>query len=88
MHIITCLSQKHSAETTLLKMQSDVLSALNTLPGWSAAFDTIYHELLLSCLRDKYEIRHQMLAWIRSYLSDKTERIRMKISIINAGAKF
>ena len=74
---------KHSTETALLKVQSDILSSLDeegsvvvlVLLDLSAAFDTIDHTFLLSRLRDMYD---QALAWIRSYLTDRIQRVNIK----------
>ena len=77
---------KHSTETALLKVQSDILSSLDeegsvvvlVLLDLSAAFDTIGHAFLLTRLRDMYGIHDQALAWVRSYLSDRLQRINIK----------
>ena len=47
----------------------------------SAAFDTIDHALLISCLRDMYGIHDQAPARIRSYLSDRLQRVNIKITL-------
>ena len=56
-------SVRHSTETTFLKMQSDILTALDSGSGGvllmldlSAAFDTIDHSMLLSRLNSLYGI--------------------------------
>ena len=71
---------KLSTETALLKVRINILSFLDegsvvvlVLLDLSVAFDTIDHAFLLSCLRDKYGIYDQALAWIRSYLIDYNE---------------
>ena len=77
---------KHSTEAALLKKQSDVLSVLDkegsvvvmSTLDLSAVFDTIDHKILLSRLRDMYGIRDQAFAWIRSYLSDRLQRVNIK----------
>ena len=55
--------ERHSTETTFLKMQSDILTALDSGSGGvllmldlSAAFDTIDHSMLLSRLNSLYGI--------------------------------
>ena len=77
----------HSTETVLLKVQNDVLSALDQegsvvvlvmLDLLLAAFDTIDHAFLLSRLREMYGIHGQALAWISSYLSDRLQRVNIK----------
>ena len=67
---------KHSTETALLKVQSTVVVMI--MLDLSAAFDTIDHEFLLSRLRDIFGIQDQALAWIRSYLSDRLQRVNIK----------
>ena len=77
---------KHSTETALLKVQSDILSSLDeecsvivlVLLDSSAAFDTNDHAFLLTRLCDMYGIHNQVLAWVRSYLSDRLQRINIK----------
>ena len=67
----------HLTETALLKVQNDILSALDQEGSvvvlvkldLSAAFDTIDHAFLPSRLREMYRIHGQALAWIISYLS-------------------
>ena len=79
-----CLSCE--IETALWKVQNYELSSLDVedyvvaliMLDLSAAFDTINHALLLSCLRDMYGIHDQALVWIRSYLSDKLQRVNIK----------
>ena len=70
---------RHSTETALLNVQSDVLSFLDKegpvivmiVVDLSATFDTIDHEFLLSRLRDMYGIQDQVLGWVRSFLSER-----------------
>ena len=56
----------HSTETALLRVQNDILAALDQRSGvflalidLSAAFDTIGHQLLLTFLRDTIGVRTQ-----------------------------
>ena len=44
----------------------------------SAAFDTIDNIFNVSRLRDMYGIHAQALSWIRSYLSDRLQRVNIK----------
>ena len=69
---------KHSTETALIKVQNDILSALDTgssaillMLDLSAAFDTIDHDILLSRLCNVYGITGNALDWFRSYLTGR-----------------
>ena len=73
---------KHSTETTLIKIQNDILSALDAgssaillMLDFSAAFDTIDHNILLSRLYNVYGIIGNALNWFRSYLNGKMQRV-------------
>ena len=39
----------------------------------SAAFDTVNHEILLSRLEHRYGMAGSVLAWMRSYLTDRSQ---------------
>lgn len=72
----------HSTETALLKVQSDITKALDkgstavlVMLDLSAAFDTIDHEILLKRFERSCGIRSNALAWIKSYLSDRSQSI-------------
>jgi hypothetical protein len=74
----------HSTETAVLKVVSDILLALDTgnlsilaLLDLSAAFDSIDHSTLLQRLRTSYGIDGTALDWIASYLSDRTQHVRL-----------
>ena len=41
----------------------------------STAFDTVSHELLLNHLKFRFGICDTALAWIKSYLSDRTQSV-------------
>jgi hypothetical protein len=73
----------HSTESALLKITSDALMAADrgmfTLLGMldlSAAFDCVDHEIFLCRLDRSFGIRGLALAWIRSYLDNRTQRVR------------
>ena len=72
----------HSTETTLLKIQNDILTYLDqgkvvalVKLDISAAFDTVDHQKLLNCFSTHYGITGIALEWLKSYLSDRTQRV-------------
>ena len=73
---------KHSVETALLKIQNDLLSALDknhsaflVLLDLSAAFDTVDHHILLDRLSAHFGINGTALKWFHSYLTDRTQLV-------------
>jgi hypothetical protein len=74
----------HSTETALLKIQSDILMALDdhgavlmVLLDLSAAFDTVDHEKLLQILEYRLGISGVSLKWFRSYLTGRTQTVKI-----------
>jgi len=72
----------HSTETALLKVLSDVLTAIDNkkvtlvaLLDLSATFDCVVHDILLSRLQSRFGLDGVVLAWIRSFISDRTQRV-------------
>ena len=66
----------HSTETALLKVQNDLLLAVDNgyeavlvLLDFSAAFDLIDHDILLNRLEKRFSLCGTPLSWIMSYLS-------------------
>ena len=43
----------------------------------SAAFDTVDHRLLLNILRFKYKITGSALAWLKSFLTGRLQRVKI-----------
>ena len=72
----------HSTETALIKVMNDILLKMNSqhvnlliLLDLSAAFDTVDYQLLLERLSDEVGIRETALNWLRSYFSDRSQRV-------------
>ena len=75
----------HSTETALVKVQNDILLALDKqkvvclmLLDLSAAFDTVNHKILLYRLEHTLGITGNALRWFDSYLSDRYQRVVVK----------
>ena len=76
--------QNHSTETALLKVHSDIMSAVDNgcvvvlvLLDLTAAFDTIDHAILLSRLRHRFGVTGAALDWLRSYLANMKQLVRI-----------
>ena len=73
----------HSTETALLRVHDDILRAVDRggtvvlLLDLSAAFDTVYHGLLLHRLNTPFSIKGKVLAWFKSYLTDRSQFVRI-----------
>lgn len=72
----------HSTETALLRVQNDLLRAVDRhdeavliLLDFSAAFDTIDHDILLHRLCQRYGITQTALKWFSTYLRGRTQCI-------------
>ena len=81
----------HSTETALLKIQNDIALSVDsgkavalTLLDLSAAFDTIDHSLLYDCLHDWFGLDGTVLLWIKSYLSNRKQKIKIGDSFSEA----
>ncbi len=79
--------QFHSTETALLRVKNDVLNAMDNqsitlmlLLDLSAAFDTIDHEILLHRLKERCGIGGTAIKWMRSYLTDRTQIVKINNS--------
>ena len=77
--------QFHSTETALLRIQNDLLPAINkqkvsalVFLDLSAAFDTIDHKILLSRLSSFYGLSSTALNVIASYLLNRTQSVSIQ----------
>ncbi len=66
----------HSTETTLIRITNNLLIVCDSgyigiliLPNFSAAFDTVSHTVLLTCLSDYLGLTYTTLSWFKSNLS-------------------
>ena len=74
----------HSTETALLRVYNDIMLALNNkhdviliMLDLSAAFDTIDHEIMLQRLKNRFGITGKSLSWLRSYLVNRQQCIKV-----------
>jgi len=74
----------HCTESALMKVLSDILDAADscqvTLLGLldlSAAFDTVDHDILLTRLKTSFGIGGSVLAWLKSFLSDRQQAVSL-----------
>ena len=75
--------QYHSAETALIRVHNDILTAIDNrrtvillLLDLSAAFDTVYYNILLSRLYERFGVTGKPFLWLQSYLSDRMDRMQ------------
>ena len=80
----------HSAETALLCIKNEIHLSLSkgmptalVLLDLSAAFDTIDHDTLLSCLSSRFGFVGSALKWFRSYLQDRFQSVKIGSSLSN-----
>ena len=78
--------ENHSTETALLKVKANLLDAMDgkevvclILLDLSAAFDTVSHNILLNHLHHQFGITDTALAWMRDYLSNRTQRVSVEV---------
>lgn len=74
----------HSTETAMLRIQNDLLKAVDqhqeavlVLLDFSAAFDTIDHDITLERLQARYGINGTPLKWFDSYLKGRTQSVNI-----------
>ena len=85
----------HSTETALLKVQSDMLQAMDNgkitlliLLDLSAAFDTIDHDKMLACLKNSIGVDEKALGWFRSYFNSRSQAVCINSAISDAAPLF
>ena len=74
----------HSTETALTRLLNDIYgsfdegrSTLLVALDLSAAFDTVQNSVLLTRLEDRFGIHGSILEWIKSYLTDRSQFVRI-----------
>ena len=82
---------KHSTETLLVKIHSDILNSIDTqkvtllvLLDLSAAFDTVNLDILTEIFRCHLNITGNVMNWFQSYLKDRDQRIIINNVISNS----
>jgi len=77
----------HSTETAVLKVLSDILSALDTgnlamltLLDLSATFNSVDRNTLLQRLRKSYGLGGKVIDWFTSYLSNRKQQVHTTTS--------
>jgi hypothetical protein len=80
----------HSAETALVKVQSDILMSMDqrevtllVLLYLSAAFDTVDHEIMLEILKSNFCVSGNALGWLKSFLSDRKQFVSLNQVLSN-----
>ena len=82
---LSAYRRNHSTETALLKVMNDILLNMNkqhvtilVLLDLSAAFDTVDQSILFNRLSSKFGLNGTALAWFRSYLSGRSQRVSVR----------
>ena len=47
----------------------------------SAAFDTVDHDVLVTRLEQRFGVTGCAMAWIRSYLSDRSQSVKIHVGV-------
>ena len=74
----------HNTETAPSRIHNDILRAIDdgecvilVLLHLSAAFDTVDHDILITRLKHRFGITGKALGWIQSYLSERTQFVKI-----------
>ena len=80
----------HSTETALLCIKTEIHLSLSkgmptalVLLNLSAAFKTIVHDTLLSCLLVRFGFAGSALKWFQSYLQDSVQSVKIVSTLLN-----
>ena len=72
----------HSTETALRRVKNDIAETLDmkcttilVMLDLSVAFDSVVHELLMTRLEQSFGITDKALAWLRSYISERNQKV-------------
>jgi hypothetical protein len=83
-HFQSAYKKHHSTETALLRVQNDLLMAVDRSGGaililldLSAAFDTIDHRVMLDTLHSTVGVTGTALKWFSSYLSNRYQSVKI-----------
>ena len=83
----------HSTETALLKVKTDIISALDCqevacliLLNLSVAFNSIDHFTLLQWIQQQFAVSYTSLEWFCSYLTNRTQAVVIG-NILSDGCK-
>ena len=81
----------YSTESALLKIQNDIAASMDsekavalTLLVLSVAFNTIDHDILFNSLRDWFGVGGTVFIWIKSYLSNHKQKVKLGNSFSDA----
>jgi hypothetical protein len=79
-----------STETALLRVSNDLLQTIDrgdeavlVLLDFSAAFDTIDHQVLIARLENRFGITGKALQWFASYLENRCQAVAIESSLSN-----
>ena len=76
------VQKNHSTETVILRVFNDINQAIDNqmevvliLLDFSAAFDTIDHNILIERLRNRFGIKNTVIQWFKDYLSNRFQSV-------------